>query len=218
LNDGVGAEITSGKLKGILDMGGNSPTLSTVRGVMGQLDNLLNTIVTQINNLQAAGRDQNGNLGPAPIFQANAALNPGQALNIFHWEVNPAIVADPTQIAAAIDDATVVGGFAGVGDGRNALAIAQLRDQSFAALGTGFVDYLNGTVSKLGIDSRSYQNTSDTESKLVQSVDSQRQSISGVNVDEETIDLLRYQRAFEATSKTVSTLNEVYQTIINMIS
>jgi flagellar hook-associated protein 1 FlgK len=218
LNDGAGSEITSGKLKGILDMGGNDPTLSTVRGVLGQLNNLLDTIVTQINNLQAAGRDQNGNLAPAAIFQANAALNPGQPLSIFHWEVNPAVVADPSKVAAAIDDTTVAGGFAGVGDGRNALAMAQLRDQTFAALGTGFVDYLNGTVSKLGIDSRSYQNSTTTQGNLVQSLDTQRQSVSGVNVDEETIDLLRYQRAFEATSKTVNILNEVYQTIIGMVS
>lgn len=218
LNDGVGPEITSGKLKGIIDMGGNNPTLSTVRGVLGQLDNLMNTITTQINNLQAAGRDQNGNLGPPAIFQIDPTVNPGQALNIFHWVVNPAVIAAPSQVAAAIDDPTVAGGFAGTGDGRNALAMAQLRDQSFAALGTGFVDYLNGTISKLGIDSRSYQNATTTQKNLVQSVDSQRQSLSGVNIDEETIDLLRYQRAFEATSKTVSTLNEVYQTIINMIA
>jgi flagellar hook-associated protein 1 len=217
LNDGAGAEISDGKIKGILNMGGNDPTLSTVRGVLGQLDSLLETIVTEINALQATGRDQAGNLGPPAVFLNNPALNPGQALNIFHWQVNATLVSDPTQVAAAIDDPTAPGGFAGVGDGRNALAMAQLRDQSFAALGTSIVDYLNGTISKLGIDSRSYQNTATTQNNLIQAIDNRRQSISGVNIDEETIDLLRFQRAFEATSKTIRTLDEVYQTIINMI-
>lgn len=217
LNDGAGAEITGGRIKGIIDMGGTDPTLSTVRNMMGRLDTLLGTIVAQVNTLQAAGRDLNGALGTNPIFQANAALNPGQPLNLFHWQVNSAVITDPKLIAAANDDATAPGGFAGVGDGRNALSMATLRDQSFVALGTNLVDYLNGVVSKLGIDSRSYQNTSQSQTSLTQAVDQRRQSISGVNIDEETIDLLRYQRAFEATSKVVSILDQVTQSIINMV-
>lgn len=217
LNDGTGSEITSGKIKGVLDMGGNNPAVTTVRGILEKLDTLVDTIATQINALQTAGRDLNGNASPPALFQQNAALNPGQVLNIFHWEVNPTIVNDPSQLAAAIDDSTASTGFAGVGDGRNAQAIAQLRDQSFAALGTGFVDYLNGTISKLSIDSQTYQNGSDIQENLTQTIDLRRQSISGVNVDEETIDLLRYQRAFEATSKTIKTFDEVTQTILNMV-
>lgn len=216
LNDAAGSEITSGKIKAILDMGGNDPALSTVQGVLGKLDTLVETIATEINNLQTAGRDQNGNLGPPALFQQNAAINPGQPLNIFHWEINPTIVNDPSLIAAAIDDPTATGGFAGVGDGRNATAIAQLRDQAFAALGTGFVDYLNGTISKLSIDSKTYQNGSSIQENLSQTIDLRRQSLSGVNVDEETIDLLRFQRSFEATSKTIKIFDEVIQSILSM--
>lgn len=216
LNDGAGAEITSGKLKGIIDMGGNDPALSSVRNVMGKLDSLIGTIVNQLNTLQLAGRDQNGALATDAMFVNDPALNPGQGLNLFHWKVNPTILADPKLIAAAIDDASVAGGFAGVGDGRNALAMAQLKNQTFASLGTGLVDYYNSVTAKLGIDTQSAQNGSKNQSNLVLSVDQQRQSISGVNVDEETIDLLRYQRMLEATSKTVSILDQVAQTIIGM--
>jgi len=217
LNDATGSEITGGKIKGILDMGGNDPGLSTVQGILGKLNTLVDTIATEINNLQAAGRDQNGNLGPPDLFLQNAAINPGQPLNLFHWEINPAIVNDPSLIAAAIDDPTATGGFAGVGDGRNATAIAQLRDQSFAALGTSFVDYLNGTISKLSIDSQTYQNGSNIQENLTQTIDLRRQSLSGVNVDEETIDLLRFQRSFEATSKAIKVFDEVIQSIIGMV-
>lgn len=217
LNDGAGQEITSGKLKGIINMGGNDPSLTTVRSILGKLDTLLNEVVTQVNALQVAGRDKNGNLNPPAIFQQNAALNPGQTLNIFHWEVNASVVTDTSLIAAAIDDPTATGGFAGVGDGRNATALAQLRDQTFAALGTNFTDYLTGSISKLSVDSSTFQNASKIQQNLTQAIELQRQAISGVNVDEETIDLLRYQRAFEATSKTIKTLDEIFQTIINMI-
>ncbi len=218
LNDGAGTEISSGIIKGIIDMGGNDPTLTTARGMIGKLDTLLDTIVTQLNTLQTGGRDQNGNLGPAALFINDPTLNPGQALNIFHWTVNSAIIADPTQVAAAIDDATSGTGFAGVGDGRNALQMAQIKAQNFGALGTNVTDYFNGAISKLGIDTQSYQNSTTAQNNQLQSIDANRQSVSGVNVDEETIDLMRYQRAFEATSKTMKAFDEVMQTIINMVN
>lgn len=218
LNDGAGTEITSGVIKGIMDMGGNDPTLTTARGMMGKLDNLIGNIVNELNTLQANGRDQNGNLGPVALILNDPTINPGQTLDIFHWTVNTAVINDPSLVAAAIDDATSSTGFAGVGDGRNALLMAQIKTQVFVALGTNVTDYFNGAVSKLGIDTQSYQSSTTAQGNQVQSIDASRQSVSGVNVDEETIDLMRYQRAFEATSKTLKAIDEVMQTIINMIN
>jgi flagellar hook-associated protein 1 FlgK len=219
LNDGVGPEITSGTLKGISDMGGNNPNFSTIRSVLGKLDNLISTIATQVNNLQTTGRDQYGNLATGTdMFTLDSSYTPGD-LRIFHWQVNPVIQGDPKRIATASDDFSIdplLGGYAGIGDGSNALKIAQLRDQTFGTLGTGFVDYFNGVVSKLGIDTKSYMDGSTAQGNLLQSVNLQRQSVSGVNIEEEMIDMLRYQRAFEATSKTIKMFDEVYQTIINM--
>ncbi|MEM0951572.1 MAG: flagellar hook-associated protein FlgK [Cyanobacteria bacterium P01_H01_bin.74] len=218
LNDGgLGFEITGGRLKGVIDMAGNDPNLSTIRGVLGDLDTLIGSVVNEVNTLQAAGRDQNGTLNPGAIFINNPALNPGKTLNIFHWEVNTAVTTDPSLIATAIDDATIPGGFAGVGDGRNALSVGQLRNQSLVALGgASTVEYLNALVSKVGIDTRSYENINATNQSQNNTVINQRESVSGVNIDEETIDLLRYQRAFEATSRTIAVLDEVMQTIINL--
>lgn len=219
MNDGSGSEISEGRLKGILNLGGNDPSYSTVRGVLGRLDTLLGTIVDEVNTLQTAGRDQDGNLGTTnPLFVNNPALNPGQPLDLFHWQVNADVVNNPRLLSAAIDDATAAGGFAGVGDGRNAKSMGQLRDQTFATLGTGMVDYLNGLLSRLSVDSQTFQNASSIQQNLAQSTDLRRQSLSGVNMDEETIDLLRFQRAFEASSRTIRVLDDVMQTILNLVS
>lgn len=197
-------------------MGGNDPNFSSVRSVLGKLNDLISTIAQEVNALHNAGRDQYGNLG-VDMFVLDPALSP-QALDIFHWKVNPAIQSDPKLIATAADDPSAPGNYAGIGDGRNALAIAQLREQTFGPpLGTGFIDYLNGVTSKLGIDTRSYENSSRAQNNLIQSVDMQRQSVSGVNIEEEMIDLLRYQRAFEATSKTIGIFDEVYRAILSMV-
>lgn len=217
LNDGAGPEITSGRIKGIVDMGGNPANITSIRGMIGDLDALITEIATRVNQLQQTGRDQNSNLGPPALFVLDPALNPGQIQNIFHYRVNAPIISDPRLIAAAIDDPTAPGNFAGVGDGRNALDMAQLRDQTFAALGGTFVDYFNGVTSNMGIDSRSYQDRSASQTRLVNSLNQRRESVSGVNVDEEMIDMLRFQRAFEATSRTVRVFDEVVQTILNMV-
>jgi len=219
LNDGSAPDLGGGIIKGISDMGGNDPNLSTARGMMGQLDTLLGTIINQLNTLQTGGRDQAGNLNPPALFVADPTLNPGQPLSIFHWTVNPTIIGDPTQVAAAIDDPLSAAGFAGTGDGRNALAMAQIKTQAFAGLNNANVmDYFNGVVSKLGIDAQSYENTTKAQTSQVNTMDTSRQAVSGVDIDSETIDMMRYQRAFEATSKSLKTFDEIMQTIINMIT
>ena len=217
LNDGAGAEFSAGAIKGILDMGGNGSAVTTIRGVQGQLDNLFTEIATRINALQTAGMDGYGNAAPPAIFVLNPLLNAGQALDIYHYQVNSTISTDPRLVAAAVNDPLAPGGYAGAGDGRNALAMANLKDTVVGALGGTFIDYFNGTISNVGIDSRSYQDRTSAQETLVNSLDGRRQSVSGVNVDEETIDLLRYQRAFEATSKTIQIFDEVIQTILNMV-
>jgi len=217
LNDGAGAEITSGTIKGVSDMGSDNPQLSAVQTTLNKLDTLLNAMANQVNALQTTGRDQYGNLGNA-LFVLNPALNPTQPQNLFHWTINTAVQSDPKLLATASDDPSAPGNYAGIGDARNALAMAKLRDQTFAALGnTGFTDYYNSIVSKLGIDTQSYKNATASQNNLVQSLDQQRQAVSGVNLDDEMVDLLRYQRGFESTSKIISTFNDVYKTIIGMV-
>ncbi|MBX2859617.1 MAG: flagellar hook-associated protein FlgK [Vampirovibrio sp.] len=208
--------IQDGAVRGILTAGGNGTTTTTVRGVLGDLDTLLTEIATQVNALQATGRDINGNLSPAPIFD----LPVGAGLDLFRYQINPTVLADPNLVAAAINDPAATGppaGFAGPGDGRNALLMGQLRDGAFAGLGnTGFVEYFNGVVANLGIDTRSFENRSDAQESLTTSLDLRRQSISGVNVEEELIDMIRFQRAFEAASKVVQVFDEIVQNIINI--
>lgn len=219
LNDGTAPDLSSGTIKGISDMGGNDPNLSTIRGMIGKLDDLMNSLTTQLNTLQTTGFDQNGNSPPPALFVNDPTINPGQSLNIFHWTVNPTIVSDPTQVATAINDPTTATGFAGTGDGRNALAMAQVQTQTFAALGNADVmDYFNGVVSKLGIDAQTYQNTTTSQTSQVNTLDTSRQAVSGVDVDSETIDMMRYQRAFEGTSKVLQTIDQMMQDIISMIN
>ena len=77
--------------------------------------------------------------------------------------------------------------------------------------------YHQSVVSRLGTDARSYQDRLDSQNDVVTELDSKRQSVSGVNLDEESLNLLKFQRSFEAASRMVRAYNEIYQSILNMI-
>ena len=211
----LNSAITSGKIAGLLTIGGNGTSVTTVRGVMGELSTLFNTIATQVNTLQTGGRDMDGNATPPAVFDLAA----GSTLAIFRYSMNATLQGDYRQIAAAIDDPTATSpvGFAGVGDGRNALAIAQLKNTNLAALGNiKMTEYFNTTLSGLGVDSRAYVDRTQSQQNVVDTLETNRQSVSSVNIDEEMINLIKFQRAFEASSRLVRAYDEVAQTLIQL--
>ncbi len=226
LSDGAGAEISSGKLKSILDMGYYDSTQRnevTVYGMINDLNDIITTLTTQVNTIHAAGRNLSGDLNVAAaqnVFVQVAALQSpaGDPVEISQWVVNPNLLNDPTLVAAAEDDAASPGDFAGPGDGRNALAMAQLREYDTDPLMnlTTFIDYFNSSVSGLGIQTRAHEDRANALQKVLTTLDLRRDSISGVNVDEEMIDMLRFQRAFEASSKLIAIFDEVIKNIINI--
>jgi flagellar hook-associated protein 1 FlgK len=226
LNDFTGNDIQGGQMKALIDMGQynpSDPTRVNVRSVLGNLNTLFGTIAGQLNTLQSTGRDLSGAINGLNFFTVGAANPPGDPVQLLSWQVNAAFqntITGPGLIAAAINDptATTPPGWAGTGDNRNAQAMASLRTTALGALGGAtFVDYLNSTVSNLGISSRTYTDRSATQTALLNSLDQQRQSVSGVNTDEEMIDMLRFQRMFESSSKLVSMFDEIYKMMINLV-
>lgn len=208
----INADITGGELGGILKLGGNDPDITTVRGLLEDLNALFSEVAVQINALQAGGRDLNGNIPVAPddeIF----ILTPAATLDIFNYAINTNIVSDPRLIAAASNS---TGAFEGVSDGRNASAMANIGLQALGALGgTTVSEYFNATISRLGVDSQATQHTATNLETVIQQLDQRRQSVQGVNLEEEMINLMRYQRGFEAASKVMSIIDEVFDHIIN---
>lgn len=217
----VTANVTEGTIRGILDAAGDSSTDSTVYGTFTQLNTLMDTMATAFNAVQQAGRDLSGNRyttgANSTVFQV-AASYPGTGPQLLHYELNPNLTANPDRLALAADDATYAGNFGGVGDNRNALAFAGIRDNTYAVFNNQDVeDFHQSLVAQLGIDVNAAQGLDRSQTALLDSLDARRQEESGVNLDEESIDLLRFQRAFEAGSRVVRAMDEMYQSILNMV-
>ncbi len=106
------------------------------------------------------------------------------------------------------------------GDNTNALAILDLEQQRFSELGGNdtFVSYYGKIVSTLGVEAaRNRQAQQGYEDSLIQ-LQNLRDGIDGVSLEDEMINLLQYQRSFEASAKFLSTVDEMMSTLITLKS
>jgi flagellar hook-associated protein 1 FlgK len=165
-----------------------------------ELDTLAAALIQEVNTLHAPGFGLDGTTGEN-FFTGTDAATIG---------VNAVLLGDPRRIQA--------GGVAGApGDNTVALALAQLADDKLAALGNqSLLENYGQVVSKLG-QSLSGVNAQLTNQQIVeQMLNRQRDSVSGVSLDEEMTDLIKFQRAFEASARLIVTIDEMLVTVVNL--
>jgi flagellar hook-associated protein 1 FlgK len=104
------------------------------------------------------------------------------------------------------------------GDNRNALAIAGLRDQRLAALDDrSLTEQWGRHVEELAAGQAHADSSFRAAEVVHSSLQAQQQSVSGVNVDEEAINLLAFQRAYQGSARFLSVVDELYQTLLNLV-
>jgi len=130
-------------------------------------------------------------------------------------QVNSAIVNDTNLIAAAAGFDTTPGDKPG--DNGNAIAIANLQGTLTMSGGTAtFDDYYSSLVSDVGhavVRADSYYGH---QTQMVTQLENYRESVSGVSIDEEMVNLVKFQNAYQAAAKVVNTADEMLQIVMNM--
>ena len=90
--------------------------------------------------------------------------------------------------------------------------------QAVGQLSGGTVDQTyNAFVTQIGSDVQSTQNAQQTSQSLLTAMSNQRQSVSGVSLDEEMTNLLTYQQAYQASARVMNAINETLNTLINQV-
>lgn len=185
----------SGALHGTIEA--RDGALANLRG---DIQRLASEMISQVNGIHAGGYGLSGTTGEAFFTGTDAAS----------IRVNAVLLEDPARIQASGEaDAS--------GDNQVALALARLGDQPIAALGNQtFRQNYGQSVARLG-QSLSSVNTQLSNQDVVQSMLlRQRDSVSGVSLDEEMTDLIRFQKAFEASARLVSLVDQMLDTVLNM--
>jgi flagellar hook-associated protein 1 FlgK len=76
-------------------------------------------------------------------------------------------------------------------------------------------DFMKSLITTMGIDSQQAGNYSDNQQIVVNQLTNRRLSYSGVSIDEEMANLVKYQHAYNAAAKMIQTISEIYETLIN---
>ena len=177
-----------------------SALTTTFPGFQSQLDGVANALAATLNTAQTAGFDQSGTAGTAMIGTSDGSSTV-TAANI------KVILTNPSGIAAAATQ-TVGGNL----DGSNALAVANTGASSTSPDAL----YAN-LVSAVGTTSAAAQQAKSTQDAVVTAVQSQQQSVSGVNYDQEVTDMMTYQQSYNASAKVLTTIDSLLSTLINLV-
>ena len=176
-----------GELQGAMDAAN-----TLIPNQLAALDTLALQLRDEVNAIHTTGFDLSGNSG-GDFFTGAGARD---------ITVSGSIQADPGALAAA-------GQPSAPGDGSVALAIAQL--QHDGAIDDGY----RQLIASLGIAARSNDDTVTNQRTLVDSLQQRRDAVSGVSLDEEAANLVKYQRAYQAAARVITATDEMLNTLIN---
>ena len=102
-----------------------------------------------------------------------------------------------------------------VGDNRNALAIADLRNATLMLRGTATIsEFYSGIMGQIGIEAGTATSTKENYQLLVDQIESSRQSVQGVSLDEEMTQMIKYQQAYDAAARVITVMDEALSTVI----
>lgn len=181
-------------------------SISTMRQA---LNVMLSTLAIQINSLSTSGVDLNGDTGLA-FFTAVDASEP---LSITNIQVNPELLADSDKVVAGTSDAD--------GDNTIADAICDLDSdetcyESDAKAGD-IIDFYTAVTSWLATAGDTAATNYETQASLVTQLDTQRQSVSCISIDEEMANMIKFQTAYAASARVMNLIDGLIGDLLDQV-
>ena len=185
------------------------PSSGELAGIIEARDSVFTEQRTGLNELSMALKD-----AVNAIHQTGYGLDSSTSLDFFvgddagSFAVNSAL-DDVEKIATASIDGEV-------GDSEIARAIFALRTTATMNSGTAtFNQYYNDQISKLGLAVQRAETNAYDRGLVADALQTQRESVSGVDLNEEAANMVKSQKAYEAAARIISTIDEMLDTIIN---
>jgi len=192
-------DLRGGELHGLLEVRDR-----LIPGLQSELDTLAGTIINEVNSVHREGYGLQGVRTAPP---SDIDFFDGDNANTI--QLSDEISNDPGNIAASRTGAP--------GDNANALAMAQLRDKGVLNNGRfTFEDFYTGVISTFGLETTTIQERLKNQEILVEHLGNFRESLVGVNLDEELVQLIRYQKAFGANARVISTTADLMDIVTQL--
>lgn len=195
----ITTQLTGGELKGWTE----------ARDVMlpnylNQLNTLANNIITEVNTLHSSGVTLD------PITTTGVDFFTGT--NAGNMTVNTSIEGNLDLIAAANNTTDNIPGGNSI-----AIAIANLEGAGTMPGGSTFSDYYNSLVGRVGSDVQAANFSHSNQKTMVSSLENYRQEVAGVSLDEEMVNLVQFQHAYNAAAKLITTADEMLNSLMSII-
>ncbi|KRL05481.1 flagellar hook-associated protein FlgK [Liquorilactobacillus oeni] len=206
-------EMPSGTLGGLQD------SINEIQDRLQELNDFAGTVAKTTNLIVTDGEQSTSGFFEIGADSASYAQN---------FQVSEAVMNDPTSIAA--------GKTGSAGDGSRALALSKLSTAKFGypvsdeelssydpdtmqftqeTTGKNFADAFNNMVTKNGISKQQADNTSAAQLSVLNQLEYKNESTSGVSLNEEMSDVIRFQQGFQANARILSVVSEMLDTLIN---
>jgi flagellar hook-associated protein 1 FlgK len=190
----ITAGIRGGKMAGLLEARDEA-----IPNYLNELDTLAFGILQNVNTTHAAGFSLQTPPTTGMNFFTPAAAVAGASRT---FSVDSAILADVRNISAAQS--------INPGDNANALAISALANRKVLSGGTEtFAEAYGSLQFVIGSDTQTAHMSYDTQSSMLTQMENQRDAVSAVSLDEEAINLIKYQRAYQAAAKFISVIDQL---------
>ena len=198
----ITSKIASGELAGLLQVRDQ-----TIPGLLSNLDTLAAGLANNLNAANGQGytlvQQADGTLqAGGNLFVAPPASGQGAASTM------AVATSDPSLIAASSDNTAPA-------SNGNVATLSAVQNQAVAG-GQTPTDYYSNIVFGVGNDVSNGSAELNSSQLILNQLQDQRGSISGVSLDEEASNMVQYQRAFDAAAQVVTTINDMLYTVINM--
>jgi flagellar hook-associated protein 1 len=198
----ITSSIQSGKLGGVL-----KARDTNISGYLTALDDMAAAIVSGVNQQHAAGSDLNGAAG-GDFFTPFVSAVPGT--NLGAARAMTVAISDPRQIAAAAAGS-------GPGSSANAQLLAALQDQPLLAGGASVTQGYANLVFTMGLHAKTAVDGQGIQQQLLTQLQNQRDSVSGVTLDDEAVSLMQFQKAYEANARFISVIDELTDELVHIL-
>lgn len=190
----ITSKITGGKLAGILDARDQE-----IPQLLSDLDTLASGLTSSLNAAHQAGFDLSGAAG-GDLFSPPPAGSGAAA------EISVAI-SDPAKLAASSDGSP--------GSNGNVTQLLTVQNQAIAN-GESPTNFYAGIVYRVGTSVANAAAEQDASNQILQQLEDQRSSVSGVSMDEEASNMIQYERAYEAAARVITTIADMTDTAIQL--
>ncbi len=191
------------------DIGDMSDSLNIVSDMKARLNALISVMMREINAIHTSGKTMKDPPTDGEAFFV--AINSGRPLEMGNIRLNPNL-SDLSAIAASKTGEN--------GDNSNAREIANLRNAVLIQTRSGMVsldDYYQDIILHMGNEGTDAVNIADSQSKLVQSADAQRTAITGVSMDEEMTNMMKFKFAYDASARVLNIIDTMMEQIVNRL-